>query len=402
MNLKRIFQAHESKKENKIQFQEIPSKESVKQINPKSGKLFQLIKDIEISNEKMINTLNDNEQGKIPSKESVKQINPQSRKISKLIKAIENSNEKMIIPTIDKEQGKISYPILDQIGEPIDNVDFLENLASENFGILKRFVYERLVVCSDHPECISPSVRLNCPRCTSMDISKLHLIEHKLCGYISENKNFEISDDGKVISCPSCKRQIRNANREIAMPAMWYTCNECKENFDEVSIKLHCRKANHDFEISDARTILIHGFMLKNLQDTSNSGISPIETSLKKLLDSFGFSSKENHTVIGKSGNTYQINIYGEDENKRTISIYFKNPNAKSDNSELNSKIFEVLDTTPTVTILIGFSISDEDKKLASNYNMSVITEQSPDKVFSSIKNILSQYEFTPIKIGTN
>lgn len=326
------------------------------------------------------------------SKKSIKQISPESGKISQLIKAIETSNEKMIIPLIDIGQGKITYPLLEQIGESADNIDFLEQLTSESFDILKRTVYERLAVCPDHPESMSTSVRLNCPRCSSMDISKLHLIEHKRCGYISENKNFEISDNGKIISCPSCKKQIRDANREIAKPAMWYACNKCKEKFDDVLIKLYCRKANHDFEISDAHSMLIPGFTLKNLQDTSNSSISPILSPLKKLLDSFGFSAHENHTVIGKSGNTYRINIYGEDENKRTIFIYIKNPNAESDNSELNSKIIEVLDTTPTVTILIGFpSISEKAKTITSNYNISLITEQEPHKILSSIKDILSQ-----------
>jgi len=326
------------------------------------------------------------------SKKSVKPISPESEKISKLIKAIETSNEKMIIPVVNMEQGKITYPILKHIEEPVDNLDFLEQLTSENFDILKRTVYERLAVCPDHPESMSTSVRLNCPHCTSTDISKLHLIEHKRCGYISENKNFEFSEDGKILSCPSCKKQIRDAEREIAKPAMWYTCNECKEKFDDVSIILHCRKANHDFEISDAHSISIPGFIIKNLQDTSNSSISPILKSLKKLLDSFGFSVNENHTVFGKSGNTYRINIHGEDENKRTIFIYVKNPNAESDNSELNSKIIEVLDTTPTVTILIGFpSISEKAKTITSNYNISLITEQEPNKILSSIKDILSK-----------
>jgi len=331
-------------------------------------------------------------QEEIRSKKSVKQINPESEKISKLIKAVETSNEKMITPLLDIGQGKITYPILEQIGEPIDNLDFLEKLTSENFDILKRTVYERITVCPDHPESMATSVRLYCPGCTSMDISKLHLIEHKRCGYISENKNFEFSNDGKVISCPSCKKQIQDASREIARPAMWYSCNECNEKFDDVSVKLYCRKANHDFEISDAHSILIPGFIIKNLEDTSNSSISPILKSLKNLLDSFGFSANENHTVIGKSGNTYRINIHGEDENKRTVFIYVKNPNAESDNSELNSKIIEVLDTTPTVTILIGFpSISEKAKTITSNYNISLITEQEPNKILSSINDILSQ-----------
>ena len=325
-------------------------------------------------------------------KKSAKRISPESEKISRLIKAIETSTEKMIVPFIDMGEGKISYPILAKIEEDVDNLDFLEKLASQNFDILERTVYERLVVCPEHPGTMSTSVQLHCPRCASMDISKLHLIEHKRCGYISENKNFEISEDGKIIACPSCKKPIHDAKKEISRPAMWYTCNECKEKFDDVSIKMRCRKFNHDFEISDAHSIPIPGFSLKNLQDASNSSISPILKPLKNLLDSFGFSAEENYTLTGKSGNHYRINIYGEDKNKRTVFIYVKNPNAESDNSELNSKIIEVLDTSPNVAILIGFpSISEKAKTITSNYNISIITEQNPDNILSSIKNILSE-----------
>jgi hypothetical protein len=96
--------------------------------------------------------------------------------------------------------------------------------------------------------------------------------------------------------------------------------------------------------------------------------------------------------MTGKSGNHYRINIFGEDEYRRTVFIYIKNPNAESDNSELNSKIIEVLDTSPTVTILIGFpSISEKAKAITSNYNISLITEQTPEGILSSIKDILSE-----------
>jgi len=337
--------------------------------------------------QKLTTVPKESEKGK-PSK----RISPESEKISRLVKAIETSSEKMIVPSVDMSTGKITYPILSQIDEDVDNLDFLEKLTSQNFDILERVVHERLTTCPEHPGSMSINVRLNCPRCNSLDISKLHLIEHKRCGYISENKNFEISVEGKIISCPSCKKQIRDEKREIAKPAMWYSCNECKEKFDDVKIKLHCRKFNHDFEISDAQSILIPGFSLKNLQDTSNSSISPILEPLKKLLNSYGFSAEENYTLTGKSGNHYRINIYGEDELKRTVFIYIKNPNAESDNSELNTKIIEVLDTSPDVTILIGFpSISEKAKAITSNYNISIITEQDPNKILLSIKNILSE-----------
>lgn len=320
-----------------------------------------------------------------------KNISPESEKISKLITAIESSQEKMIVPYISMDKGKISYPILNKIGVGEDNLDFLEKLTSPNFDILERVVCERLAVCPEHPESFSTNVRLTCARCNSLDITKLHLVEHKRCGYISENTKFEISNDGTIKQCPSCKKTIQDAKKEISIPAMWYTCNECNEKFDDVSVKLHCRAFNHDFQISSAKFNIVPGFKIKNLGDTSNASISPILKPLKNLLSSFGFSAEENHTVIGKSGNHYRINIYGEDQHKRTLFIFIRDPNAENDNTELNSKIIEVLDTSPTVTILIGFpSISEKAKTITANYNISILSDKDPDNILASIKDVLS------------
>jgi hypothetical protein len=323
--------------------------------------------------------------------QSKKNISPESDKISKLISAIEATSEKMAVPLISMDQGKIFYPLLKEIGEPEDNLDFLEKLASTDFDILERVVSERLAVCPEHPESFSTNMRLTCQHCDSLNITKLHLVEHKRCGYISENTNFQTSEDGVITQCPSCKKPIRDTKKEIAIPAMWYTCNDCKEKFDDVSAKLHCRTFNHDFEISDARFNVIPGFKVKNLGDTSNASISPILKQVKSLLDSFGFAVEENHTVVGKSGNHYNVNIHGEDEHKRTVFIFIRNPNAENDNSELNSKIIEVLDTSPTVTILIGFpSISEKAKTITSNYNISILTDNNPEKILVSIKDVLA------------
>ena len=315
-----------------------------------------------------------------------------SNKITQLIKSIENSEEKMITPFIDMNQGLIIYPILDQIGEEPTNLELLEKLASPSFDILEKVTYERLAVCPKHPESLAVNIRLYCPGCNSMDITKLHLIEHRRCGYISENTNFETEPDGSIKKCPSCKKEIRNMSKEITMPAMWYKCNGCREKFDEVSIKLHCRKFNHDFDTNQSHTIVIPGFRLKNLADTSNSSISPILNQLKSLLKSYGFSAQENFNVTGKSGNPHRINIYGADEHKRTVFIFIKNPNAESDNSELNSKIIEVLDTSPSVAILIGFpSISEKAKSITSNYNISLVTNKDPQEILNSINKIMDE-----------
>jgi len=315
-----------------------------------------------------------------------------NEKITNLIKIIESTKEKMVTPSIDLENGEITYPLLAQIDVETSNLDFLENLASPSIDILDRTIYERFVVCPQHPDSFSVNVRLYCPKCQSTNIEKLHLIEHRRCGHISERKNFEIASDGTIAKCPSCNKQIRDMKREIAIPAMWYECSECRDKFDDVIIKLHCRKFNHDFDTNQSHTIMIPGFTIKNLADNSNSSISPILDKLKKLLSNYGFSSEENYTVTGKSGNHHNINIYGVDSQNRTIFIFIKNPNAANDNSELNSKIIQVLDTNPSITILIGFpTISEKAKSITSNYNISLVTEQKPDEVLSSIDKILSE-----------
>jgi len=326
------------------------------------------------------------------SSTEIKTTSPETSKITQLLKAIELSEEKMIVPNVDMNQGLITYPILDQIGEDPTNLELLDKLSSDSIDVLDKITYERLSVCPKHPESLSVTVRLLCPKCNSTDILKLHLIEHKRCGYISENINFDVAPDGTISKCPSCKKEIKNMKSEIATPALWYTCDGCKEKFDDVSVKLHCRKYNHDFDINQSHIITVPGFRIKNLADISNSSISPILSQLKGLLKSYEFSAEENYTVTGKSGNSHHINIYGGDTHQRTVFVFIKNPNAENDNSELNSKIIEVLDTTPTVAILIGFpSISEKAKSITSSYNISLVTEQDPQEILTSIDRILSE-----------
>ena len=317
---------------------------------------------------------------------------PKKDKVTELIAAIESTSEKMIAPSIDLTTGQITYPILAEIGEPEENIGFLEELSSPSLDILDKTVYERFAVCPKHPNSLSVNIRLYCPRCSSMEIEKLHLIEHRRCGYISEKKNFASTPDGVITSCPSCKKEIRDMKKEIGIPAMWYRCKDCEEKFDDVNIKLYCRKHNHDFDMFESNTIEIPGYKLKNLSDNSNTSIAPILDKLKQVLYSHGFESEENYNVRGKSGNQHHVNVYGKDQNNRTVFIFVKNPNAESDNSELNSKIIEVLDTSPTVAILIGFpSISEKAKSITSNYNISLVTEQDPKLILSEIEKILSE-----------
>jgi len=132
-----------------------------------------------------------------------------TEKIKELVEIVTNSNENAIVPIINFEKNSITYPILAKIGESEENMEFLEKLSSNTIGILEREIYERLIVCPQHPEDLSVSVRMYCPDCSSMDIRKLHLIEHKVCGYIAEKKEYGVVSVSDIKTCPNCKRPLR-------------------------------------------------------------------------------------------------------------------------------------------------------------------------------------------------
>jgi len=93
-------------------------------------------------------------------------------KIASLIKKIRNCEEKLVAPKLDLVTSKITYPILKEIDESDSNVSFLENLTKSGIGILEKSVYEKLVVCPQHPKSYNVNVRLYCPKCSSMEIEK--------------------------------------------------------------------------------------------------------------------------------------------------------------------------------------------------------------------------------------
>jgi len=278
-------------------------------------------------------------------------------KISSLIIIIKSSHEKALVPKLDLSTGLYTFPQLAEIGEDPKNIQFLENLTSDSIDLLEKIIHERIAVCPQHPDSLESNVRLYCPKCRSMDIEKLHLVEHKVCGYISETKNFSTIDS--VIQCPSCKKSIKDKTRELRIPAMWYNCNSCNEKFDDVILQLYCRKFNHDFETNMAGTVSIPGFILKDSKLTLDFDQS-LHTNIKDLLQEHKFISEENFALKGKSGHYHNIDLIATNPNTDTVFIYVLKSENAIDESGINSKIIEVLDCNPTKAVILDICLKKQ------------------------------------------
>ncbi len=315
-------------------------------------------------------------------------------KISSLIQLIKSTDKKILVPELDISTGIFIFPQLSEIGEDPKNVQFLENLTSDSIDILEKTVYERITVCPQHPDSLQVNVRLYCPKCNSIDIEKLHLLEHKVCGFISETKNFGFANS--VLECPSCKKPINDKKNELRIPAMWYNCLSCVEKFDDVIMKMYCRKFEHSFDTNMAGTVSIPGYILKDSQSTASYDPSLI-SHIKNLLQEHKFISEENHSLKGKSGHYHNIDLIATNPNTDTIFIFILQSDNTLDESRINSKIIQVLDCNPTKTVIIG-NLSDKAKSLASRYDISVIDSFEKNEVLSTLKTILTD-TFTTEKL---
>ena len=322
---------------------------------------------------------------------SVDILKPSTSKAVQLIQEVQKLDDRTIKPFVDYNEGLLFYPILSQIGEMQDNVACLDDLVSD--GILEKKVYEKLIVCPVHPETFSSSMRLYCPKCHSMSVEKLNLFEHKKCGYITESTNFDFTDHDNL-NCPSCKKQIKNFEKEVRVPAMWYQCDDCDEKFDNAVIKLHCRKHEHDFDTNSGQFITTFSYKLKNSEISINSDTNQIKDELLKLLQGFNFDAKLNTTIKGKSGNIHEIPIYAKSKTTgESILIFIRNQPTGVDQSDMNSILVPKLDIDPTNTLLVTVSgINDGIESLAQHYGIHLISELDFSQILSKVEEFVSEW----------
>lgn len=303
-------------------------------------------------------------------------------KISQLLKKAKDGYNGLLVPEIDQKTAQFSYRILREM-DGLD-VGFLNNLA--NLGIMDKLVNNKFLICPEHKASFLLSVRISCPKCSSINVEKLNLLEHRTCGFISEKKNFVADPE---LKCPSCKKQIKNQEKELRLPASWYLCNDCKDKFDEAKINLHCNEFDHDFTVNQADSIVLYNYLLSDDTEKSTLDQGKIKEEIIKVFSKYGYTVSENHAVKGNSGIDQTIDILGTDDKGQSISIFINN--LSGNNAEIDSKLIQILDTAPKTAILVGFtSISEMTKSIASKYNLSIISSQNVDEIIVEVQKIVS------------
>jgi len=321
---------------------------------------------------------------------TIPEYNIKDDKSQILLLEIEKLYNKTIQPVVDFNDNCLFYPILSKIGHPPDDFSLLEDLASD--GILKKEILEKLIVCPIHHNSFSSSVKLYCPKCNSLDVEKLNLYEHKRCGFITENTEYDFSN-AKNSTCPSCKRKIVDFKKEIRVPAMWHQCIECKEKFDNAIIKMYCRKYNHDFDINSGQFITTYSYKLKDYDIPITSNDENLRKDLVKLLSDFNFSTDFNFLVQGKSGNHHKFPIYAKNNsNGDAITVFIDRGSEKLSQSDINSILIPILDVSPKHILILSTSEIEEGvMPIAKQYGIQIIVDSDLSKIIKHVNEFVSK-----------
>lgn len=316
---------------------------------------------------------------------------PIAGRIANLIQEVLQLEDVTIYPVLDYSADQIIYPILSTIDEAPNNTVFLDDLVTGD--IFDKGIHERLIVCPLHPKSISATMRIYCPKCNSANIEKLNLVEHKKCGHIIESKISNYSTSTPFV-CPSCSKEINNAENDIKVLAMWYRCENCAEKFDDALIKLHCRKFNHDFDANSGKFNTLFYYRLKTLHISKDADTTNIKNELVKLLHRFKITTKQNTLVKGKSGNMHDIAIYATGtSDDDTLLFFVKNRYEGISESDMNSILIAKLDFEPKHALFVTQSpLQDGVENLAKLYGIVTISEPEFIKIRSRVEEFVSSW----------
>ena len=141
----------------------------------------------------------------------------------------------------------------------------LDSLAEKGFLHVKE--HDPVATC---PKCDSHkiAVRLGCRSCGSVNVKRVKILEHILCGFMGAEDAFRQDDS---LKCPKCGRAVgsdpeRPLNGDPRLGArvigFIFRCRGCSREFDKPEVRFECLECSLSFDFRMARYESLHGFVV--------------------------------------------------------------------------------------------------------------------------------------------
>lgn len=181
-----------------------------------------------------------------------------------------------------------TYPVLQA---------FLASVTYQEF-ILVDFLKHRELVTGTfedkihhcpHCYCAYLNFREICYKCGSADLYVEDLIHHFRCAYEGPESDF-FTENGLV--CPKCHKVLKQIGVDFDRPSEIYTCNSCKQVFQDPDVDVKCINCGEDTVIDNVLERRIERYALTALGKTSaqNGIMFTLKDELKDTLEIVDYS----------------------------------------------------------------------------------------------------------------
>jgi ribosomal protein L37AE/L43A len=242
-------------------------------------------------------------------------------------------------------------------------------------GILLKKYRDKAVAC---PSCLSPavSVKYLCVSCSSSNIEKRRIVQHRTCGFSDVEESF--LKEGEYV-CPKCKETLTKTGLQEA--AVNFKCRECGESFEQPTWMHSCRKCKFNFTLNEASFIDVFSYVLnpdvKDELEGSTTSIAPFQRRLEEL----GFNVPPSTSLKGKSGGLQPFDIIAKgrvDGRDFVIALDMVWSSEPLDVVPVSTLMGKLIDTGANVGVLVAIpGISQAGKNLAELYDILVIEAEN-------------------------
>jgi len=273
--------------------------------------------------------------------------------------------------------GRIQYEGVEDLYEEYGAEklhSLLESLADKGFLLVKE--YDRVILC---PKCGSVDVysKYSCPRCHSMRVDRMELIEHPFCGYIGDKASF-ISDSSLI--CPNCRTELGpvdgkppgdGSRRDYRIIGSSFECRKCGYRFERPQVIHVCNECGAIFNYMTARYERLYSYEIPE-EVAETIGLVPELRSILQPLEStlmeHGYTVERNGRLIGVSGGEHTFNLVASKGGRRIVIDISR----RGEQRDIVSLLGKKMDVRPTSTVLIDMSGSTEISALGKVYDITV------------------------------
>jgi len=278
-----------------------------------------------------------------------------------------------------KVEDNVVYEGLEVISKDINPKEIkklLKTLTSKGFLIEKN--YDSAIFC---PNCnsIQINTRYICTQCQSLNVKKVQLIEHQLCGYIGNRGEFE--KDTELI-CPKCKIKIgdffkassndqTDKNKKIRVIGSNFECEKCGTKFEKPSMSHACMRCGAIFTYREANYEKLPYYELTERVDNlaPNRFVTDTVREVEKIFKNKGYTVELNAKLTGKSG----VNQIFDLAAKRDKELYLLDVSAWGNQNDLIALLGKKMDVESKSIILLDLTGNPTLASLGKPYDITVL-----------------------------